>query len=154
MELKAGEVRIVHCTLYMYLQNPTPMYTMYPHTAHCFGELVLSVVHVIFILSHLYFLYLSDLLHWCTERPVHITIISLYLLLIAHFLFVSCSTSCSCYSVLPVALLQTLPFIVSSDIQRMQISVISKSFWSKVFSFEKSHATVLYLRGAVSIRVS
>jgi vacuolar protein sorting-associated protein 13A/C len=45
---------------------------------------------------------------------------------------------------------ETSPFIVSSDTQKMQISVISKSYWSKVFSFEKSHATVLNLRGVIS----
>ena len=124
---------------------------MYPHTAHCFRELtyiacctcnlhsVSSVLPVPFQIASLVYRTSCSYHHNFIIHTPHCTLL---VCLMQHFLFLLFCT--------PVALLQTLPFVVSSDIQRMQISVISKSLWSKVFSFEKSHATVLNLRGAVS----
>ena len=49
---------------------------------------------------------------------------------------------------------QTIPFPVVTDSLKVQVAMQIPSKWSKLFSFNKSHATILRLEGEVRVRHS
>lgn len=49
---------------------------------------------------------------------------------------------------------QTMPFPVVTDNLKVQMAIQTPSTWSKLFSFSKSHATILKLEGQVRITVN
>lgn len=55
-----------------------------------------------------------------------------------------------CVCALPLPTAQTMPFPVVTNNLKVQMAVQTPSTWSKLFSFSKSHATILKLEGQVS----